>query len=140
MLQGMKAALKWRSPVFASLALLCVAWQAPAAAPPASKLPSAQEINSILKELSGITGFRIRKQLPFALITRDEVNKYVQEQIRESVKPDEIRAEEATLKKFGFAPAEFDLRKTTIDLLTEQAAAFYDFKRKKLFISLIGPS
>jgi hypothetical protein len=136
MLRGMKAALQWRYPVFAAIVvLLCGGWQAPAAAPPASKLPTAQEIDSILKELSGITGFRIRKQLPFALISRDEVNKYVQEQIRDTVKPDEIRAEEATLKKFGFAPAEFDLRKTTIDLLTEQAAAFYDFKRKKLFIS-----
>ena len=131
----MKAALKCRYLVFSVVVLLCAGWQAPAAAPPASKLPTAQEIDSILKELSSITGFRIRKQLPFALITRDEVNKYVQEQIRDTVKPDEIRAEEATLKKFGFAPAEFDLRKTTIDLLTEQAAAFYDFKRKKLFIS-----
>ena len=131
----MKAAVKWRYPVLTVVILLCGGWQAPAANPPASKLPTAEEINSILKELSGITGFRIRKQLPFALISRDEVNKYVQEQIRDSVKPDEIRAEEATLKKFGFAPAEFDLRKTTIDLLTEQAAAFYDFKRKKLFIS-----
>ena len=51
------------------------------------------------------------------------------------MKPDEIRAEEVTLKKFGFAPADFDLKQTTIDLLTEQAAAFYDFRRKKLFIS-----
>ncbi len=135
MLRGTKAALKWRYPVFAIIVLLCGGSQGNAAAPPSSKLPTAQEIDSILRELSGITGFRIRRQLPFALITRDEVNKYVQEQIRESVKPDEIRAEEATLKKFGFAPAEFDLRKTTIDLLTEQAAAFYDFKRKKLFIS-----
>jgi len=32
-------------------------------------------------------------------------------------------------------PADFDLRQTTIDLLTEQAAAFYDFHQKKLFIS-----
>jgi hypothetical protein len=126
--------VKWQYPIFALIVLLSGGWQAPAS-PPASKLPTAQEIDSILKELSGITGFRIRKQLPFALITRDEVNKYVQEQIRDTVKPDEIHAEEATLKKFGFAPAEFDLRKTTIDLLTEQAAAFYDFKRKKLFIS-----
>src|SRR3984957_18913824 len=135
MLRGMKAVSKWRYPVFAAVFLLCGGLQAPAAAPPASKLPTAGEIDSILKELSDITGFRIRKQLPFALITRDEVNRYIKEQIKDSVKPDEIRAEEATLKKFGFAPADFDLKKTTIDLLTEQAAAFYDFKRKKLFIS-----
>lgn len=102
---------------------------------PASRLPSAEEITSILHELSDITGFRVRKQLPFELITRDQVNEYLKDQIKRTVKPDEIRAEEATLKKFGFAPANFDLKQTTIDLLTEQAAAFYDFRRKKLFIS-----
>lgn len=69
------------------------------------------------------------------MVTRDQVNRYLKEQIKRNVKPDEIRAEEVTLKKFGFVPPDFDLKKTTIDLLTEQAAAFYDFHRKKLFIS-----
>jgi hypothetical protein len=101
----------------------------------AGGLPSSAEIKSILHELSDITGFRIRKELPFAMITRDQVNEYLKDQIRRTVKPEEIRAEETTLKKFGFAPPDFDLKKTTIDLLTEQAAAFYDFHRKKLFIS-----
>ena len=55
--------------------------------------------------------------------------------IKEATRPSELRAEELTLKKFGFVPQNFDLRKNTIDLLTEQAAAFYDFHRKKLFIS-----
>ncbi len=114
--------------------LLGGVWQTPAATA-VSALPTAQEIDSILKEESNITGFRIRKHLPFELITRDQVNQYIKEQIKESVKPDEIHAEEVTLKKFGFAPPDFDLKKTTIDLLTEQAAAFYDYKRKKLFIS-----
>jgi hypothetical protein len=121
------------------LAILLGGWQAQPATPPAtaagSRLPTATEINSILKELSDITGFQIRKQLPFESITREQVNKYLKEQIRRSVKPDEIRAEETTLKKFGFVPPDFDLKQTTIDLLTEQAAAFYDFRRKKLFIS-----
>ncbi len=119
----------------AIIALLCAVTRSLGAPAPSPKLPTAEEINSILKELSDVTGFRIRKELPFALITREQVNKYIKEQIKESVKPEEVRAEEATLKKFGFAPPGFDLKQTTIDLLTEQAAAFYDFKRKKLFIS-----
>ena len=51
------------------------------------------------------------------------------------MKPAELRTEELTLKKFGFVPQDFDLKKTTIDLLTEQTAAFYDFHRKKLYIT-----
>src|ERR1041385_3284302 len=105
-------------------------WQPPPPSAP-SKVHTAEEINSVLKELADITGFQIRRQLPFASITREQVNEFLKEQIRRSVKPDEIRAQETTLKKFGFVPADFDLKQTTIDLLTEQAAAFYDFRRKK---------
>ncbi len=108
--------------------------QEPEPATPAS-LPTAAEINSVLRELSEITGFRIKRQLPFAMVSRDQVNHYLKDQIKRNVKPAETRAEEITLKKFGFVPPDFDLTKTTVDLLTEQAAAFYDFHRKKLFIS-----
>jgi hypothetical protein len=134
MLRGVNTGRVGRCAGLAILLILAGAWQKPRVATP-PKLPTAEEINVVLRELSDITGFRIRKQLPFALITRDQINQYLKEQIQQSVKPDEIRAEETTLKKFGFAPADFDLKQTTIDLLTEQAAAFYDFKRKKLFIS-----
>jgi hypothetical protein len=113
--------------------LLSGAWQTPKPVRPAT--PNAAEINAVLKELSDITGFRIRHELPFVLVTKAQVNAYVKDQIKRSVKPDEIRAQETTLKKLGFVPPEFDLKQTTIDLLTEQAAAFYDFRRKKLFIS-----
>ena len=108
--------------------------QAPVS-PAASRLPDAAEINAILGRLSDITGFRVRRQLPFQMITRAQINTYIKEQIRHSVRPKDIYAEELSLKKLGFVPADFDLRQTTIDLLTEQAAAFYDFHQKKLFIS-----
>ncbi len=49
-----------------------------------STLPTAAEINSVLKDLSDITGFRIRRQLPFQMITRDQVNKYLKDQIRQA--------------------------------------------------------
>jgi hypothetical protein len=100
-----------------------------------SNLPTKDEVRQMMNGLSSITGFQVRKQLPFQLVTREEVNKYLKDQIQRSVKPSELRAEEATLKKFGFVPPDFDLKSTTIELLTEQAAAFYDFHRKKLFIS-----
>ena len=119
--------------IFAAVLLVSTAAAGLSAQP--SGLPTAAEINGVMTALSGITGFRVRHQLPFEMVTREQINHYLREQIRIMVKPAEIRAEEITLKKFGFVPADFDLKKTTIDLLTEQAAAFYDFHRKKLFIS-----
>jgi hypothetical protein len=122
-------------PLIALVSVAVFSAAAQEAVAPESNLPTAEEINSVLKELAVITGFRIHRQLPFQMVTRDQVNQFLKEQIRLTVKPDEIRAEEITLKKFGFVAPDFDLKKTTIELLTEQAAAFYDFHRKKLFIS-----
>ena len=58
----------------------------------------------------------------------------MKDRVKEATQED-IRIEELTLKKFGFVPKDFDLAKTTVDLLTEQAAAFYDFHKKKLYIT-----
>ena len=46
----------------------------------------------------------------------------------------ELHAEELTLKMFGFIPQGFNLAKETVDLVSEQAAAFYDYSKKRLFV------
>ncbi len=117
------------------LAIATASAQESPASPPPGKVPDASEINSVLRQLSEITGFQVRRQLPFQMLTRDQINAYIRNQIKHSVRVKDIQAEELSMKKLGFAPADFDLRQTTIDLLTEQAAAFYDFHQKKLFIS-----
>ena len=89
----------------------------------------------ILAELTEITGMKLHHPVPCAFITKDDVNKFLKERVKEVANPGEIRAEELTLKKFGFVPADFDLAKNTVDLLTEQAAAFYDYNKKKLFLT-----
>jgi hypothetical protein len=63
------------------------------------------------------------------------VNEFLKRRVKEAVRPEELRAEEITLKKFGLVPPDFDMAKTTVDLLTEQAAAFYDYDKKKLYIT-----
>jgi hypothetical protein len=101
----------------------------------AADAPGREAIDSALADLAKVTGFTVRHPVAFELITRDQVNKFLKDRIQESVKPEELRAEELTLKKFGFVPQDFDLKATTIELLTEQTAAFYDFHRKKLYIT-----
>jgi hypothetical protein len=102
---------------------------APAQQPQAA--PQVEEIAAGLARISGLTELR---KVECASIGRDEVKAYIAERIKEKVKPEEVRAEELALKKFGFVPQDFDLKRTTIDLLSEQAAAFYDYRKKKLFI------
>ncbi|MGA2739953.1 MAG: hypothetical protein ABSG65_21255 [Bryobacteraceae bacterium] len=98
------------------------------------------EIGGILQDLHDITGFKIKHRVPAEIITRDKVKEFLQQRMKEASSPEEIRVEELTLKKFGLVPQDFDLAKNTVDLLTEQAAAFYDFHRKRMFITDWTPS
>jgi hypothetical protein len=93
------------------------------------------QIGAISSELEQITGLRLKHAVPYDFMTREKVGEYLNKRLKEAVKPDEIRAEEITLKKFGLVPPDFDLAKNTIDLLTEQAAAFYDYHAKKLYLT-----
>jgi hypothetical protein len=124
------------------LALLLAA--APAAAQSGVDVTQAREIFSeiggILQDLHEITGYRIKHSVPAEIITRDKVKEFLEQRMKEASSPEEIRVEELTLKKFGLVPQDFDLAKNTVDLLTEQAAAFYDFHRKRMFITDWTPS
>jgi hypothetical protein len=99
-----------------------------------------QEIGRITAELARISGLQARRPVPYDLITKDKVNEFLNRRVKEVATPEEIRAEQLTLRKFGLVPADFDLARATVDLKTEQAAAFYDFKKKKLFITDTTPS
>jgi Zn-dependent peptidase ImmA (M78 family) len=98
----------------------------------AAEPPTREQIDALMKELSAITGLAQKREVPVSTMTREQWKAWLEREIAEKVKPEEIRAEELVMKKLGLAPADFDLKKTTIDLLTEQAAAFYDHKQKRM--------
>jgi hypothetical protein len=122
----------------ALLAALC------AAAAGAQQDPRAQQLcgeaNQIAQEITKISGMPLRHAVPCDFITKAKINDFLKKRVKDVAKPEEIRAEELTLKKFGLVPPDFDLAKNTVDLLTEQAAAFYDYDKKKLFITETTPS
>ncbi|MBI3680526.1 MAG: hypothetical protein HY235_09035 [Acidobacteria bacterium] len=93
-----------------------------------------RQIDEILVELSKITGWKPPRKIHSDTITKEGVKQFLEDRIKDVVKPEEIRAEEIALKKLGLVPPDFDLRKTTVELMTEQAAAFYDYRKKKLFV------
>jgi hypothetical protein len=106
--------------------------------------PKARELcsqaNQIAQELTAISGLSLHHPVPCDFISKDKVNEFLKKRVQEIAKPEDIRAEEMTLKKFGLAPSDFNLAQNTVDLLTEQAAAFYDYDRKKLFITDSTPA
>lgn len=96
--------------------------------------PVFEHIESSIADLSRVTGFKLKKKVDYDTITKDRLRAFLQEQIKREIDPEEIRIEELTLKRLGLVPTDFDLARTTVELMTEQAAAFYDYRRKKLFL------
>jgi hypothetical protein len=97
------------------------------------------QIAPIAQELERISGMPLKHPVPCSYIDKQKINEFLQKRIKEVAKPEEVRAEELTLKLFGLVPADFNLAQNTVDLLTEQAAAFYDYEKKKLFITESTP-
>jgi hypothetical protein len=93
------------------------------------------QAGKIASELSEISGLKLYHAVPCDYISKEKVNEFLKKRVKQVSSPEELRAEELTLKKFGLVPADFKLADTTVDLLTEQAAAFYDYDKKKLFIT-----
>lgn len=120
--------------IFASLVALGASLWLAAAHPKPDSNPAFKQIDSIVKTLSEITGFSEEHPVPYGRITKRQLRQFLSKRIKKTLKPDEIHADELALKMFGLVPQDFDLRKSTIDLLTEQAAAFYDYDEKKLFL------
>jgi hypothetical protein len=110
---------------------------APARSPEADAV--CAQAADIARELTEISGLKLLHPVPCDFITKDEVNKFIKQRVKAAASPEDVRAEELVLKKFGLVPLDFDLAGNTVDLLTEQAAAFYDYDRRKLFITESTP-
>ena len=105
-----------------------------AAASRREKDPVFGQIHAIVTSLSDISGFKEEHEIPFGSLSKKQLRRFLGKRIKKTLRPEEIRADELALKMFGLVPQNFDLRKSTVDLLTEQAAAFYDYDEKKLFL------
>jgi hypothetical protein len=105
-----------------------------AAHPKPANDPVFSQIDSIVKSLSDVSGLPEKHPVPYGRMSKRQLRQFLIKRIKKTLRPEEIHADELALKMFGLVPQDFDLRKSTVDLLTEQAAAFYDYDEKKLFL------
>ena len=96
--------------------------------------PIFDQIEKMTAQLSEITGWKARRKVPSEILTKEKFRKYVEEQTKGRSKVKEIHAEELALKMFGLVPQDFNLAGEMVDLLDEQAAAFYDYHKKRLYV------
>jgi len=113
--------------------LLLLAMTAVAQQPgPQDLLAQADEV---LQQMSQITGLPIKAPLKKQVISRPEIEKYLTQNLHAEMTPAEIHAQEALVRALGLVSRDFNLEKFLISFYTEQAAGFYDFKRKTMFIA-----
>ncbi len=125
-----------RRRVFGTLAVFTLA--ALLAFPLRARTADTPAVAEIARELASISGLEQRRPIRVDLIGRERVKAFLEERVRAEIRPEEIQAEQTLLKKLGFLPPEFDLRETMLELLSEQAAAFYDYRTKRLYL-IKGP-
>ena len=99
-----------------------------------SQIPIFSQVDTILRALSDITGWKVERTVPAEILSKDKFTKMVEEGVKDAEGNKETRAAEIALKMFGLVPQEFNLAQESGDLLAEQAAAFYDYKKKRLFV------
>jgi hypothetical protein len=108
------------------------------AAPPPHKLTPDEakdllsSVDEVLHFASQDTLLPIKHNVKKAIVSREQVEKYLSEKMENDV--DRIRFErsELVLKKFGLLPRTFDLHTFLIKLLSEQVAGYYDEKSKTM--------
>jgi len=80
------------------------------------------------------TGLTFRRAPVVLRRTRAQVRDYVVHRFDEELTPDELAGVQAAYRRFGLLPDTLDLRRTMIDLLTEQVAGYYDPDSNALFV------
>jgi hypothetical protein len=91
-----------------------------------------QSVDEVLRFASKATLLPLKHPVKKAMVSRAEVEKYIDDKFKDDI--DRIRFErsELVLKKFGLLPRTFDLHTFLIKLLGEQVAGYYDEKTKTI--------
>ena len=91
-----------------------------------------QSVDEILQFASKSTLLPMKQPVKKAMVSREQVEKYIEDKFKDDI--DRIRFErsELVLKKFGFLPRTFNLHNFMIKLLGEQVEGYYDEKTKTI--------
>lgn len=90
------------------------------------------ESPKILEFASQDTGLPIHSKVKTRLTTRDEVERYLNQQMKDDKDAKRMERSEIVLKKFGLLDNSFQLKPFLISLYREQVAGYYDEKTKTM--------
>ncbi len=110
----------------------------PAPAPPAGGSNNPEFLataDEVMRDMSEITGWRLKAPLKKSIRTREEIHAYVVSEMDDEKDAKERYASARSAEAFGLLPKNFDLDSFMVDLLTEQIAGLYDPKKHEFYIA-----
>ncbi len=93
-----------------------------------------RSVDEILQFVSRDTGLPIKHSVKRKLASREEVQKFIEDRMKDDEDSKRLQRSEVVLKKFGFLPENFDLKTFLVGLLKEQVAGFYNTKDKTVYL------
>jgi hypothetical protein len=108
--------------------------KAPSTSPPGNA-EFAAAADQVLQQMSEITGLKLLTPLKKSLRSREQIRKYVVDEMKEDKNQEERYAGERSAEAFGLLPKGFDLDSFMVDLLTEQIAGLYDPKTHEFYVA-----
>ncbi len=93
-----------------------------------------RSVDEILNFASKDTKLPIKHPVKRDLAGREQVRKFVETHMHEDKDAQRLQRSEASMKKFGLLPQDFDLGKFLLDLLEDQVAGYYDPKTKTVYL------
>lgn len=91
-------------------------------------------VDSILKFASDDSRLPIRQPVQRALAGRDQVEQYVEAEMRKDQQSGRLKRAQSVLQKFGLIPRDLDLEALMVALMREQVAGYYDPKKQTFYM------
>ncbi|MBX6332766.1 MAG: hypothetical protein IRY91_13040 [Gemmatimonadaceae bacterium] len=100
----------------------------------AARGPYAKDAAEAIPMIERATGLRFKREPVIQSRTKAQVRAFLEQRFKEALSDQEITGQEILYRRLGLLPDTFDLRKSLLDLLTEQVIGFYDPKTKVLYV------
>jgi hypothetical protein len=94
----------------------------------------AAEFREAIPKVEAAVGLPFKQPPTFEVRSREEIRRYVEQQLEDSLAREQISGQEAALAALGLIPDTMSLRALLLDILEEQIGGYYDPRTKVLYI------
>ncbi|MBI4576214.1 MAG: hypothetical protein HY722_08135 [Planctomycetes bacterium] len=97
------------------------------------------QVPEVCERLEAMVGLEFRSEVSVGFKDREALGRYISETVDRDMTEGQLSTATAIYRGLGLVPAEFDLKRSLVELYTEQIGGFYDPKTKQMYL-IEGPS